>query len=778
MLATSYFSELKCFLLDSSKFALSNYQKFTQTKALKLNENTYTYMHAYKDDKGVSPLIGFILLMAIVMGAIGILQSTAVPEWNKAVERKHFTTVRYDFVKVSEVVSNLNENPLKVVLKAGVDYPNYYVLFSPQKASTTISTVELSINITGTQNMNTKTSAIILEPNYLYSSRSKLVYEHSAVFRLEDDIVLVESSQIFSRNENEINLKIIKAEFTTFATTEDAKLVLVPIATGKNVFSGSITFESYNEKTAERWEEALSVTGFSVVREGRNVTIQANNVTLSISVFKVYTSDVLVHEGLSLELTNITPSTQEVLIGSTLTLGVRVSSEYGAVKGRPINIDDSCNGKSLVLRSGEFGEVWYNFYASNIGNCEVSFNTDSSTIVFNIAVKPIPSVGGGEGALKINWYKDGIPRTDYEWNVSQIGNQTDFFARVTFTAFESPMPGIPIYFTINNSVLSINSKDSATNSTGWAKVNLTALENGTSAIAAIVGNSFGILNITVTNVAPGNRPPTQPAISTDKKYYRSGENITATAYGSTDPDGDPITYYYKFYDLSSGSLLQDWTANNTYNVTTNEEGHVIRVYAKACDNSVCSPENYTDVGIIKRIEIRDQSQIFDSYVRSGAPNTNYGTSTLLYAGYTQTAQWRITRIFVKFNLPSELNDAKILNATLYLYKSGHTGTPTAITLGAHRVLADWSETTIRWNNQPNFLETPTASITPPTTNNLYISWNVTSDVQAFVDGTPNYGWCIKSSNENQNTRIQFNSKENANANTRPYLRVEYAPKVD
>ncbi|MFN3383443.1 MAG: DNRLRE domain-containing protein [Archaeoglobaceae archaeon] len=735
-----------------------------------------------RGDKGVSPLIGFILLMAILMGMIGILQSTAVPEWNKAVERRHFTTVKYDFVKASEAISNLNENPLKVVLKAGVDYPNYYILFSPQKASTTISTIDLSINIAGTQTMNTKTSAIILEPNYLYSSRSKLVYEHSAVFRLENDIALVESGQIFSRNENEINLNIIKAEFTTFATTEDATLVLVPITTGKNVFSGSITFESYNEKTAERWEEILSLAGLSVVREGRNITIQANNVTLSISLFKVYTSDVFAPEEFSLEFMNITPLTQEVFLGSTVTLGVRLVSEFGAVKGRLINLEDSCSGESLVLRSDEFGEVWYNFYASKVGNCEVSFNTDSSTSVFNIAVRSIPSGGGGGGALEINWYKylDGAVISDYTWNVSQIGNQTNFFAKVIFTAFGSPMPEIPIYFTINNtSVLNINSKDSVTNSTGWAKVNLTALENGTSAIAAIVGNSFGILNITVTNVAPGNRPPTQPSISTDKRYYRSGETITATAYGSTDPDGDPITYYYKFYDFSDGRLLRDWSTTNTYTVTTGEEGHVVRIYAKACDDkNACSPESYIDVGVVKVIEIRDQSQIFDSYVRSGSNNTNYGTLSLLYAGYTTTTSWRITRTFIKFALPQELSDAKILNATLYLYKSGHTGTPTNIALGAHRVLTDWSETTIRWNNQPSFSANPTASITPPTTNNLYIGWNVTSDVKAFVDGTPNYGWCIKSSNENQNTRIQFNSKENTNASTLPYLYIEYAPKVD
>ncbi len=732
-------------------------------------------------DDAVSPLIGFILLMAIVMGMIGILQSTAVPEWNKAVEIRHLSTLKYDFEKIGEVISNSNRNPSKVVLKAGVDYPNYYILFSPPKASTTIYVVNLSINITditGTQTVDAVTSAIVVEPNYLYSSKSKLVYEHSAVFRVKEDTALVESNQS-SFLPNQINLNIIKAGFPTFATTETATIVLIPISKGKSVFSGSIRFESYNEKTAELWENILSSMGLNFVREGKNITIQADNIVLSISIFKAYVGDVYVHEDLNLGLRNTTPLTQSVLLGSALILGAKVMGDYGPVEGIPVSVTDSCN-ENLVLNSNQFGEVWYSFRASREGQCTISFSIGSSSLEFTINVLSVPTPSG-DGAFEINWYKDpsGATIKDYEWDVSQIGNQTELFVRVVFRAFGSPMPGIPIYFTLNDtSILTINHKYDKTNSTGWAKVNLTALNNGTSAIAVIVGNSFESLNVTVKNVGPANRPPTQPSISTDKKYYRSGETITATAYGSTDPDGDPITYYYKFYDSSDGRLLRDWSTTNTYTVTTGEEAHVIRVYAKACDNNnACGPENYADVGIIKVIEIRDQLNISDSYVRSAVPAGNYGASATLFAG-RGTGTLGIYRTFVKFILPQYLSEVKILNASLYLYKSADTGTPTGINLGAHRVLVDWSETTINWNNQPGFSQTPTASVTPPTTNNLYLRWDVTSDVQAFVDGTPNYGWCIKSSNENQSTRIQFNSKENANANTRPYLYIEYAPKVD
>ncbi|MEM1957547.1 MAG: hypothetical protein QXX76_04675, partial [Archaeoglobaceae archaeon] len=212
------------------------------------------------NSKAVSPLIGFILLMAIVMGLIGILQSTAVPQWNKAVEAKHLSELKYGVADVSKAISlsASTGNPAKIVLKAGVDYPNYYVLVSPPKASTTISAKDLGIRVDGTIAIEEKTSAILVEPNYFYSWRSKLIYEHSAVLRLEDSFVLKESDQISFSN-NSISLYIIKANFNSFATTESANLIFIPVSIGgRNLFSGNISFECFDEKTAEWWNATLS----------------------------------------------------------------------------------------------------------------------------------------------------------------------------------------------------------------------------------------------------------------------------------------------------------------------------------------------------------------------------------------------------------------------------------------------------------------------------------------------------------------------------------------
>jgi hypothetical protein len=41
----------------------------------------------------------------------------------------------------------------------------------------------------------------------------------------------------------------------------------------------------------------------------------------------------------------------------------------------------------------------------------------------------------------------------------------------------------------------------------------------------------------------------------------------------------------------------------------------------------------------------------------------------------------------------------------------------------------------------------------------YIEFDVTADVQAFLDGTANYGWIIKKTQEGQTGSINLSSRE-------------------
>ncbi|MEM4748159.1 MAG: hypothetical protein QXW74_06595 [Archaeoglobaceae archaeon] len=379
------------------------------------------------NSKAVSPLIGFILLMTIVMGLIGILQSTAVPQWNKAVEAKHLSELKYGIADVSKAISlsASTGNPAKIVLKAGVDYPNYYVLVSPSKASTTISAKDLKIRVDGTIAIEEKTSAILVEPNYFYSSRSKLIYEHSAVLRLENSFVLKESDQSSFSN-NSISLYIIRANFNSFATTESANLIFIPISVGgRNLFSGNIGFECFDEKTAEWWNSTLSEvyrnnSEVRVSRNGNVVNIEnLKNITLSISVFEVYAAiggETSQAFGLTPEkFIPLTETQFEVYQYSTVMLGAKLVDKFGnPVKNHPVTIsvfssNGICNSNQYQTVTNERGEIWYYFNANvipsnneTIVTCTVSFTAadgveQSFTIKVNASIpfcEECPANGG------------------------------------------------------------------------------------------------------------------------------------------------------------------------------------------------------------------------------------------------------------------------------------------------------------------------------------------------------------------------------------------------
>ncbi len=91
--------------------------------------------------------------------------------------------------------------------------------------------------------------------------------------------------------------------------------------------------------------------------------------------------------------------------------------------------------------------------------------------------------------------------------------------------------------------------------------------------------------------------------------------------------------------------------------------------------------------------------------------------------------------------------------------------------------ASWTETGITWTNQPAVAASATSSVVTGTTSNVTLTWAVTADVQAYVDGTANNGWRIKDLTENSSTARtgQFRSAEYGTASQRPILEITYYP---
>ena len=62
-----------------------------------------------------------------------------------------------------------------------------------------------------------------------------------------------------------------------------------------------------------------------------------------------------------------------------------------------------------------------------------------------------------------------------------------------------------------------------------------------------------------------------------------------------------------------------------------------------------------------------------------------------------------------------------------------------------------------------FVSTPTATITIINNETGTVSFNVTSDVQAFLNGTANNGWIVRKDDETKDGIVQFSSCEGSDA---------------
>ncbi|MGH3065320.1 MAG: DNRLRE domain-containing protein [Gaiellaceae bacterium] len=164
----------------------------------------------------------------------------------------------------------------------------------------------------------------------------------------------------------------------------------------------------------------------------------------------------------------------------------------------------------------------------------------------------------------------------------------------------------------------------------------------------------------------------------------------------------------------------------------------------------------------------------DSYVNEASTGSNFGTATILDVRSSSSGD---RRVFARFSLTSCSIPANSLIATANLKLFMSTAPSASRTYDAHRVSASWTETGVTWTNQPAVAASATSSVATGTTSNVTLTWAVTTDVQAFVDGTANNGWRIKDRTENSSTArsSSFRSAEYGTASQRPILEITYYP---
>jgi RHS repeat-associated protein len=163
----------------------------------------------------------------------------------------------------------------------------------------------------------------------------------------------------------------------------------------------------------------------------------------------------------------------------------------------------------------------------------------------------------------------------------------------------------------------------------------------------------------------------------------------------------------------------------------------------------------------------DDANVKDTTAVSGYPDTNTSTKTWVVAGTNANGQ---NRAYLWFNLPAIYSGASIQSASLDVYQY-LTETNTDTVIDAHRIVQAWTDTTLTWNNKPDYAPTALSSKTDTATG--WWAFDATSAVKGWYDGKlSNYGLMLKARDETTNRRA-FYSSENADPKANPKLTINY-----
>lgn len=156
------------------------------------------------DKRGVSAVIGFILIFGILVLALTTYQAAIVPQQNAQTEFEHFEDNRDELIEFRDAVSTAGQSNVSQFpnIKLGTNYQTRLFTINPPPPSGTIQTSETyNITISDSNGENTKnisTRFVEYRPGYNEISVGSTWYEHSVLYLDERE----QSGQNIIRDQN------------------------------------------------------------------------------------------------------------------------------------------------------------------------------------------------------------------------------------------------------------------------------------------------------------------------------------------------------------------------------------------------------------------------------------------------------------------------------------------------------------------------------------------------------------------------------------------------
>lgn len=246
---------------------------------------------AFGDERGVSAIIGGVLLLLILVLLFSTLQTTAVPNWNDEVEFEHNGRVQDDMqaLRNTALAVAADGNRRSAIIELGTAYPSRVVLRNPTAPQGTLRTDDpgtLTIdNATvadrqtdywdGSPNTFT-TRPFVYSPDYnYYSNAPDTVAEVGIVYNRFSEVNLTVTDQTLIDG-NRITLVMVNGSFRAQGS-DDRTVDLVPVSapmrsrTIRNE-TGPVTIKLPTMLSNESWADSLRS---EYVSNGGHITDQS-----------------------------------------------------------------------------------------------------------------------------------------------------------------------------------------------------------------------------------------------------------------------------------------------------------------------------------------------------------------------------------------------------------------------------------------------------------------------------------------------------------------------
>lgn len=283
---------------------------------------------------------------------------------------------------------------------------------------------------------------------------------------------------------------------------------------------------------------------------------------------------------------------------------------------------------------------------------------------------------------------------------------------------------------------------------------LTVTENGNATSAVSIApitvassNDFAPPDISISGISTSSLRGSTSTVSFSASDTDSGiASVSATLNGVPIASGDTLTFTQ--------------TGENVFRV-------------EAMDNAGNPSAKEIDFTVSAPIPIETSfSPVADTYIDDNAPDANHGGDAILRL----RARGK-DRSLIKFDQAAILNvvgSSSIVSATLtFAVAKNWENWAASGSLALHRITAPWTEASATWNSEnpaggASWAADPSATTTVSNDTTSTVSFDVTADARAFLNGTENDGWILKKVDECAPGVMDFGSRE---SETPPVLKI-------